>query len=675
MAKQTVLFIVLLFINSNLFAENTFSDSTFHVLDSVIVNTRLISKIKNNTPYSIERLNNSELSISYNRTTPEALMGTSGVFIQKTNHGGGAAFIRGLTGNQTLLLYDGVRVNNSTYRYGPNQYLNTIDIFTIDKIDVIKGAGSVEYGSDAMGGVVALTSKKLPYQAQKKWTGNTLFRFTGNHLEKTNRTNINYSSKEWVFEIGFTNRNFGDLKGGGNIGIQRPSGYLEKGMNAKMSAKIGINDQLTFSAQSLSQLDIPMYHKIVLENYRINRISKQLKDIHYIKWEHYSKQKFAAKLQVIQSLQYSNEDRASLKSNGINLKLENDHIRTHGTTIDLLSLPTNNWKINSGIELYSDFVQSKLIEQNIQDLAYTSKRGLYPNNSKYKNLSIFSMHKIELRNLYVETGIRYNQFNIQLDDTQIGKIHLTPSAFVQNIGISYALRKQHFMHGSIATAYRAPNIDDLGSLGIVDFRYEQPTSQLRPEKSIQYELGYSLNASKIKMEINGYFIQMRDLINRKKIADSIIQGYPVYEKQNAEKSFILGAEYSLQVQIAKSIRLHSNLAYTYGRNESKNEPMRRIPPLFGTNILQWDLGKSSFTIQHQFAGKQKKLAQGDKEDNRIGPNGTPNWNVFNLSLSHHFHRIQLQLNALNMLNEKYKTHGSGIYVIGKAFSIQINTNF
>ena len=38
------------------------------------------------------------------RTTPEALMGVNGVFVQKTNHGGGSPFVRGLTGNQTLII-------------------------------------------------------------------------------------------------------------------------------------------------------------------------------------------------------------------------------------------------------------------------------------------------------------------------------------------------------------------------------------------------------------------------------------------------------------------------------------------------------------------------------------------------------------------------------------------
>lgn len=102
-------------------------------------------------PFVISSITNQQIVEKGARTTPEALQCVSGVFIQKTNHGGGSAFIRGLTGNQTLIVLDGIRLNNAIYRYGLNQYLNTIDMFTVDKIDVLKGIGSVEYGSGVYG--------------------------------------------------------------------------------------------------------------------------------------------------------------------------------------------------------------------------------------------------------------------------------------------------------------------------------------------------------------------------------------------------------------------------------------------------------------------------------------------------------------------------------------------
>jgi hypothetical protein len=70
-------------------------------------------------------LESDELSRRALRSTPEALTGTTSVFVQRTNHGGGA-FVQGLTGNQVLLMVDGIRFEQLDLRYGPNQYLATV---------------------------------------------------------------------------------------------------------------------------------------------------------------------------------------------------------------------------------------------------------------------------------------------------------------------------------------------------------------------------------------------------------------------------------------------------------------------------------------------------------------------------------------------------------------------
>ena len=128
------------------------------------------------------------------RTTPEALMGMNGVFVQKTNHGGGSPFVRGLTGNQTLILVDGIRLNNSTFRYGPNQYLNTIDAYTIQRIEVAKGTGSVQYGTDAIGGVVHIITKRSAICNKVKLVhGKVIGKYMTGDMEKTGRGEANYS--------------------------------------------------------------------------------------------------------------------------------------------------------------------------------------------------------------------------------------------------------------------------------------------------------------------------------------------------------------------------------------------------------------------------------------------------------------------------------------------------
>src|SRR5690606_6848713 len=77
------------------------------------------------------------------RTLPDALRETPGVLLQRTSYGQTSPFIRGFTGFRTLFLIDGIRLNNAVFREGPNQYFSTIDLLTVDRLEVVKGPSSV----------------------------------------------------------------------------------------------------------------------------------------------------------------------------------------------------------------------------------------------------------------------------------------------------------------------------------------------------------------------------------------------------------------------------------------------------------------------------------------------------------------------------------------------------
>ena len=117
------------------------------------------------------------------RSTPDALADILGVFVQETNDGAGSPIIRGLVGNQILILVDGIRLNNGAYRLGPNQYLNTIDLNQIERIEVVRGAGSVLYGSDALGGVVNIITRAAGREAGhgRGWHALVLALVVGQH--------------------------------------------------------------------------------------------------------------------------------------------------------------------------------------------------------------------------------------------------------------------------------------------------------------------------------------------------------------------------------------------------------------------------------------------------------------------------------------------------------------
>ena len=76
------------------------------------------------------------------RTFPDLLLDVPGVMVQRTAYGQASPFIRGFTGYHTVLLMDGIRINNSVFRSGPNQYWSTLDPFTIDRVEVVRGPAS-----------------------------------------------------------------------------------------------------------------------------------------------------------------------------------------------------------------------------------------------------------------------------------------------------------------------------------------------------------------------------------------------------------------------------------------------------------------------------------------------------------------------------------------------------
>ena len=89
----------------------------------------------------------------------DALALKPGVFVQQTTPGQGAPIVRGLKGSEVLHLVDGMRLNNAIFRNAPTQYFSLISPGTLERIEVVRGASTSLYGSDAVGGVVHAISR------------------------------------------------------------------------------------------------------------------------------------------------------------------------------------------------------------------------------------------------------------------------------------------------------------------------------------------------------------------------------------------------------------------------------------------------------------------------------------------------------------------------------------
>ncbi len=611
------------------------------------------------------------------RSTPEALFGATGVWIQKTNHGGGSPFVRGLTGQQTLLLIDGIRLNNATFRSGPNQYLNTIDPQSISQIEVVRSSGSVAYGSDAIGGVVNILTRTPAFAEKAVWGGQLFGKVATQGMEYSGRLEGSFSCRSVAVTGGVAYRKFGDLVAGRGLGRLTPTGYNQLSGDVKARFKLTDRTLLTTAYQDLSQDSVPIYHRVRLENYAYFQFDPQRRQLAYTRLDHQFGYRWLESMQITASWQRHSEGRQSRRNGNPTRVEEFDRTATTGLSLLALAEPRSFWQTQYGLEWYGDRVNSRRTDINTSTGATTPRRGLYPDGATMNSLALFSLNTFTYKRLVLTAGGRYQAIAVTVPGeftgpASTGAATIRPSALVGSLGASFGLTPSLRVVGSVQSAFRAPNIDDLGTLGVVDFRYEVPNADLRPERSLNTELGLKARTNRFGATLVAYHNRLSDFITRGRSGASTpgrdsLQGYPVFLKRNDAVSFIRGLEAEVEYGLSDLMRLYAGAAYTYGHNYSANEPFRRIPPLNGRVgvVHQSDNGWWVRT-EWLWAGAQTRLAQGDKDDNRIRKGGTPGWHVFNLNGGYRWHNVTVSAEAQNLANAPYRTHGSGVDGVGRS---------
>lgn len=626
-----------------------------------------------------------QLSERSPRSTPEALMNETGVWIQKTNHGGGSPIIRGLVGNQVLLVVDGIRLNNATYRYGPNQYLSTIDPGIIDRIEVNRGSGSVLYGSDALGGVLQVISATPSFSsAGLKIGGRLRSRWMSAGMEQSIRPEIEGRGKRVAFLGGFSARNFGDVLAGGNLGVLTPTAYRERSGDAKLLWRLGSRGILTSAFQHTTQNHVPRYDQVTQGGFSLFEFEPQTRQLSYLRWESSTPSPWVQSFRLTVSMNRSKEGTISQKNNSVEMKRQLDEVNTLGLMAEFLSNPSAHWQVQSGIEYYSDRVSSTAHVLNTVTNTETAQRGSYADGSGISNLAVFTNHQWDWKNFQISAGARFNRISVSVTDNLFGDQQINPNAWVGNVGVMYKLNSRLRMVGTLNTGFRAPNVDDMSKFGTIEANiFEIPSGLLSPERSLNMETGLKYNSTKLSWNVTAYQSTLTDLIDR--VATSYqgsptFEGRTVYQKRNVGEAIIKGIEADVDAVVIKSLTVYGNVTYTYGENKTRKEPMRRIPPLFGRLGLRYG-HPSGLWIRTEWAvaGKQDRLAGGDRSDARINIrliNGVmPGWDIVNLHAGYSYRFWSIQLSAQNIFDEAYRVYASGIDGYGRSMTAAVNIRF
>ena len=661
---------ILIFVSSiNLIAQ---ADSDYQT-DEIIISASRYEENALAANQAISTVQADDLEKTNPMNIANGLNGIAGLWMQQTNHGGGSPFIRGLTGNQTLILIDGIRLNNSTFRYGPNQYLNTISINDVQRIEVLRGSGSVQYGSDALGGVVHIITKTPQIDSPKQLNTGFQLKYVTAGMEQSANMFIDYSTTASGYHASFAYNKFGDLLAGGSLGKESPSSYDQYSLNIKNLHRITDKVLLSYNYQFIQQNDINRFDQVKQRGYEYYKFDPQRRQLAYLRSELFTETKIAQKISFTASWQQSSETRRTKKLDSNFKTYEKDIIDTWGANILLLSQPLNVWTINSGIEYYYDYVASIASTVNLSDNIETEKRGLYSDGSKSHNLSIFSLSNIKIKKYEISFGGRYNLAALDIKDELFGQNNIKPNALTGHIALSYNLSKRFKIITKLNTAYRIPNINDVSSFGLFDYGIEVPNNDLLPEKSINYEVGFKFNSAKLNTSLFLFRSNLTNLIDRVRSiynGSGEYNGEDVYTKINTGSAFIQGFEFELKYSPVHNLFIKNILSYTYGENKSSNEPMRRIPPLNGALSISYSFIKTlSVRLDYLYALKQDRLSSGDIDDHRIFEGGTPGWNVINIYTNYDLGKFIVGIGVNNILNEAYRYHGSGIDGIGRSLQL------
>jgi outer membrane receptor protein involved in Fe transport len=655
---------------------------TTRTLGEVVVTATRRDRIAFDVPRQVALVSAAALREAATVTTPDALRELPGVLIQKTNLGGGSAFLRGLTGKQVLLLVDGVRLNNSTYRYGPVQYLNTFDPFTLDQVEVVYGPGSVLYGSDALGGVVHLRTRPAP--ARTPLETRVYQRLASADRSLATHFDLGGHAGAFAWQAGGTYKHFGNLRAG-NVGAspvginarrQPFTGYNEGGLNAGAHYRLAPDHRLRTAWFFTRQAEVPISGRLISSD-RLrqpdtqNAYNPQVLRLGYLAWEgtHLGPLR---DLRAHVSVNEQREGRRRQPYGAVAVRYEHDRIRSLGASLQASQPLRARHVLTAGAEAYHDRIHSSAF--TVTDGLATAGRGRFPDGTTYATFGVFLQDDWRVFDrLNALLGLRYSRFRVAADFKgltvgNIGPLHEVTGTYADLTWsaetVFHAMPTLN-VYASLARGFRAPNVDDLAVDGAWDSGFDVPNPHIEPEQSFQVEVGAKLQRPGGAAGLALFNTTYDDLIQRTWFApglDGLTQtSDDLYQFNNVAEAIIRGGEAHGHVVLGGGFSVAGQASYVWGANEDTREPLRRIPPAMGRLSLRHDAGHRWVEVFMQGARRQDRLSAGDRRDERIPEDGTPGWATLNVRGGYALaRRVHLVVAFENVLDRRYRIHGSGL---------------
>lgn len=615
------------------------------LIDEVVVLGRK-SVAQSEIPFQIKTVDIKDIQATHAQTSADALSQHGGVYVQKSQMGGGSPVIRGFEANRVLLVVDNIRLNNAIYRSGHLQNAITLDQAMLERMEIIFGPNSLMYGSDALGGVVNFKTKNpkiSPSATDKETNTNYYLRYSSANHEKSAHIDHSMGSEKWGSITSLSVSDFGDLRAGANRDDRFPdfglrpliqstdnngqditvvnadpnrqvgTGYSQIDILQKVLFVPNLEHRIAANFQYSTSTDVPRYDN--LNEYRDGQLrwaewyyGPQTRFLGALDYRYLKSTKLYDQLILIGSFQRIDEDRISRRFQRTNGVRQEEDVHVYGLTLDLSKDIGSKqlWSLDYGLDIQYNNVNSAAQTTTVDmvpDISplplsrYASDANTLTNTGAY----VYLQGRSSNEQFSYNGGMRYANssyfLRYSLDDAVdwpsnfYDGINGSNNALTWSVGGTWAASKSWQIRSMISTAFRSPNIDDLSKIRINSSEITFPNLDLKPERSSNAELTVAFNGGGIvDFSVTGFYTKLKDAIIRRPFTAP--DGESTWSTQgeilnvvgnvNAQEGEIKGISVNASGDLSSKLKWYGSINFTSGTEITANGENIPLPHIAPT---------------------------------------------------------------------------------------------
>lgn len=559
--------------------------------------------------------------------------------VTSSNAMGNNLRIRGLNSRYILFLVDGERMVSEGA--GGNINLDQIDFNSIERVEVVNGAASALYGSNAVGAVINFITKAPANNLE----GSINSSFQSHN---TSKIQANVGSRLGQFTLGanmFRNSTDGYNIAGGSLSKPHTDYGTGMKMNLKPSDRIAFDVNGRFFQHEVFNFAGTMNVKHDLER----KLTAGAKTT--ILSEN-NRNDLTASINFDKFFRY---DVLELRNNF--LEKQNDITHISGRVVNT-HYASDQW----------DFVGG--LEYNFESISTDSSRilGPLPTVKSVGDANVFMQWQGRfIKNLELVLGSRYTY------NEQFG------SAFSPKFSTMYKMGR-FTMRGGIGTSFRAPDLKELhynfnhnGSFWV----YGNP--DLVPERGLYNSLGVEFTKGSLNMSVSGYHNQIRDKITSYRIVSET--GQPDRYYQNVSSATLQGIDVNASLVILSDFILKTTYSYCDAKDNNTGLQLTGNVNHSATLSLLWngELMERPFSLQ--FSGRmtspilQQYLEENANGNSLLSDLSSDPYNIWKVTfikpirIDEHLFEVTLKVDNLFNFSDIYFTNPGRQFLAGLRYKL------